>query len=201
MLALALCGSLIAPAVADAKAAALATAMTPEERLVLIRGESGEPLRNGVRSGALGSAGYVPGIPRLGIPALQETDASLGIANPDNVRRRDVATALPSGLSLASTWDPQIAYDNGSILGDEAWRKGFNVLLGPGLNLTREPRGGRDFEYLGEDPLLAGTLAGAAICGIQQRHVVATMKHFALNDQETGRFVYSADIGEAGMRE
>ncbi|HYL27693.1 MAG TPA: glycoside hydrolase family 3 C-terminal domain-containing protein [Candidatus Nitrosotalea sp.] len=201
MLALALCGSLIAPAIADSKASALATAMTPTERLVLIRGESGNPLRNGVRTGALGSAGYVPGVPRLGIPALQETDASLGIANPDNVRRRDVATALPSGLSLASTWDAQIAYDNGSILGDEAWRKGFNVLLGPGLNLTREPRGGRDFEYLGEDPLLAGTLAGAVVCGVQQRHVVATMKHFALNDQETGRFTYSAEIGEAGMRE
>jgi beta-glucosidase len=201
MLALALCGTLLAPALADTKAEQAASAMTPSERLVLIRGQSGKPVRNGVSTGALGSAGYVPGVPRLGIPALQETDASLGIANPDNVRRRDVATALPSGLSLASTWDPQIAYQNGSILGDEAWRKGFNVLLGPGLNLTREPRGGRDFEYLGEDPLLAGTLAGSVICGIQDHHVVATMKHFALNDQETGRFVYSADIGDAAMRE
>lgn len=143
----------------------------------------------------------MPGIARLGIPALQETDASLGIANPGRVRRSDFATALPSGLLLASTWDPQIAYGDGLLLGDEAWRKGFNVLLGPGLNLARDPRNGRNFEYLGEDPLLAGTLAGAEICGVQERHVVATMKHFAMNNQETGRFVLSSDIGEAAMRE
>ncbi len=201
LFALALCGSLLTAAAADAKAALLVSAMTPAERFTLVLGEPGTPVRDGVVTGAIGSAGYVPGVPRLGVPALQETDASLGIANPDNVRHRDVATALPSALSLASTWDPQLAYRDGALLGDEAWRKGFNVLLGPGLNLTRDPRNGRDFEYLGEDPLLAGRLAGAEICGIQDRHVIATMKHFAMNDQETGRFVLSADIGEAAMRE
>jgi beta-glucosidase len=167
----------------------------------LVVGERGAPVRNGLRTGAIGSAGYVPGVARLGIPALQETDASLGIANPNRIRRGDVATALPSGLSLASTWDSQAAYRDGTVLGDEAWRKGLNVLLGPGLNLARDPRNGRNFEYLGEDPLLAGTLAGAEICGIQDQHVVATPKHFAVNDQETGRFVLSAQIGEAAMRQ
>jgi beta-glucosidase len=201
MLTLALCTSLFASPTIDAKAEQIVASMTPSERMQLVRGQVGVPFRNGVPTGAIGSAGYVPGVPRLGIPALQETDASLGIANPENRRRGDVATALPSGLSLASTWDTQIAYRDGLLLGDEAWRKGFNVLLGPGLNLTREPRGGRNFEYLGEDPLLAGTLAGDEICGIQGQHVVATMKHFALNDQETGRMVLSADIGEAAMRE
>ncbi|MBV8068043.1 MAG: glycoside hydrolase family 3 protein, partial [Candidatus Eremiobacteraeota bacterium] len=201
MLALALCGSLFAAPSLDVRVAQLTAQLTPVERLQLVRGERGVPVRNGVRTGAIGSAGYVPGIARLGIPALQETDASLGIANPNRVRRFDVATALPSGLSLASTWDPQVAYSDGTLLGDEAWRKGFNVLLGPGLNLARDPRNGRNFEYLGEDPLLAGTLAGAEICGVQDRHVIATMKHFAMNDQETGRFVLSADIGEAAMRE
>lgn len=201
MFVLALCASVLASAPVEARAAQIASALTPSERLQLVRGQSGAPVRGGTPNGAIGSAGYVPGIPRLGVPALQETDASLGIANPGNVRRRDVATALPSGLSLASTWDPQIAYQDGSTIGDEAWRKGFNVLLGPGLNLARDPRNGRNFEYLGEDPLLAGTLAGAAICGIQDHHVIATMKHFAMNDQETGRFLLSADIGEAAMRE
>lgn len=201
ILALALCGSLQTPAVLEAKASQLASALSGAERFTLLHGESGEPTRKGIRTGAIGSAGYVPGIPRLGIPALQETDASLGVANPGNVRRRDVATAFPSALSLASTWDPQIAYRNGATIGDEAWRKGFNVLLGPGLNLTRDPRGGRDFEYLGEDPLLAGTMASAFICGVQDQHVIATAKHFAMNDQETGRFVLSADIGEAAMHE
>jgi beta-glucosidase len=200
MLALALCGSLFTPAI-QAKAAQLVSAMTPAEQFQLIRGEPGTPVAGGVRTGAIGSAGYVPGIARLGIPALQETDAGLGIANPNNVRRRDVATAMPSGLALASAWDPRLAYRSGETIGDEAWRKGFNVLLGPALDLTRDPRGGRDFEYFGEDPVLAGTLAGALICGIQSRHVVAVMKHFAMNDQETGRFVLSAGIGEAAMRE
>jgi beta-glucosidase len=201
MLTLALCTSLFASPAIDTKAEQIVASMTPSERMQLVRGQLGVPLRNGIPTGAIGSAGYVPGVPRLGIPALQETDASLGIANPENRRRGDVASALPSGLSLASTWDTQLAYRDGVLLGDEAWRKGFNVLLGPGLNLAREPRGGRNFEYLGEDPLLAGTLAGDEICGIQDQHVVATMKHFALNDQETGRMVLSADIGEAAMRE
>jgi beta-glucosidase len=201
ILALALCGSFLGSSAADAKAAQIASAMTPAESLQLVRGETGTPVRNGVRTGAIGSAGYVPGVPRLGVPALQETDAGLGIANPDGVRRRDVATAMPSALALASTWDPQLAYQYGATIGDEAWRKGFNVLLGPGLDLARDPRNGRNFEYFGEDPLLAGTLAGAVICGVQDQHVVATMKHYAFNDQETGRFVLSADIGEAAMRE
>ncbi|MBV9055023.1 MAG: glycoside hydrolase family 3 C-terminal domain-containing protein [Candidatus Eremiobacteraeota bacterium] len=175
--------------------------MTPHERQVLVVGDTGDALRNGVATGALGSAGFVPGIPRLGVPPLQETDDSVGIANPSNARRRDVATALPSSLSLAATWDPQVAYRDGALLGDEAWRKGFNVLLGPGLNLARDPRNGRNFEYLGEDPLLAGTLAGTEICGIARQHVVATVKHFALNDQETGRAILSANLTEAAMRE
>jgi beta-glucosidase len=201
MFTLAFCTSLFASPAIDAKAEQIVASMTPSQRLQLVRGQTGVPLRNGVQTGAIGSAGYVPGVTPLGVPALQETDASLGITNPENRRRGDVATALPSGLSLASTWDTEIAYRDGALLGDEAWRKGFNVLLGPGLNLTREPRGGRNFEYLGEDPLLAGTLAGDEVCGIQDQHVVATVKHFALNDQETGRMVLSADVGEAAMRE
>ncbi len=200
LFAIAFCGSLFSGAV-DAKAEAIVSAMTPPERLALLLGATGTRMRDGVPTGAVGSAGYVPGIPRLGVPALQESDASLGITNPNNRRRGDVATAFPSGLSLASTWDPDVAYRNGAVIGDEAWRKGLNVLLGPGLNLARDPRNGRNFEYLGEDPLLAGTLAGEEICGVQDQHVVATMKHFALNDQETGRNVLSADIADAAMRE
>lgn len=197
--ALALCGALLSSA--DEKAAQTAAAMTPRERQVLVMGETGDALRNGVPTGALGSAGFVRGIPRLGVPPLQETDDSVGIANPSNARRRDVATALPSSLSLAATWDSQLAASDGALLGDEAWRKGFNVLLGPGLNLARDPRNGRNFEYLGEDALLAGTLAGSEICGIQRQHVVAAVKHFALNDQETGRAILSANLSEAAMRE
>ncbi len=201
ILAVALCGSLLTSAAIEAKSTQIVSAMTPDERFVLVRGESGVPVRDGVRTGAIGSAGYVPGIPRLGVPALQETDAGLGVASSTNTRRHAPATAMPSAIALAATWDPQLAYRYGAVVGDEAWRKGFNVLLGPGLNLARDPRNGRTFEYFGEDPLLAGRLAGEAICGIQDQHVVAAVKHFAVNDQETGRFVLSADVGEAAMRE
>ncbi|MGA8534470.1 MAG: glycoside hydrolase family 3 C-terminal domain-containing protein [Candidatus Tumulicola sp.] len=198
--ALAFCAAL-AGSSADSRAQKLVASMTQAELLQLVQGHLARPFRDPTPAGAIGSAGFVPGIARLSIPSLQETDAILGIANPGNVRPGDVATAMPSGLALASTWDPQIAYDSAVIVGDEAWHKGFNVLLGPGLDLARDPRNGRNFEYLGEDPLLAGTLAAASICGTQSRHVIATAKHFALNDQETGRNVLSADIGVSAMRE
>ena len=87
------------------------------------------------------------------------------------------------------------------MIGSEAHSKGFNVLLAGGVNLTREPRNGRNFEYAGEDPLLAGTIVGEAIKGIQDQHVISTIKHYALNDQETARNTISAQIGEQAMRE
>jgi beta-glucosidase len=188
------------PALAPDRRADLVQArMALDEELALVHGVLGVP--GFAPSQALGSAGYVPGIPRLGVPALQETDASLGIANPQNVRTGDGATASPSGLALAATWNPGMAYLGGAMIGMEAWRKGFNVLLAGGTNLARDPRNGRNFEYLGEDPLLAGTMAGQAVRGIQSQHVVSTIKHFALNDQETGRTVLSARMDEAAMRE
>ena len=145
------------------------------------------------------SAGYIPGIPELSIPDLTESDASLGVANAG--RTNDDATPLPSGVALAATWDPKTAFAGGAMIGKEARQKGFNTLLAGGVNLARDPRNGRNFEYLGEDPLLAGTLDGAAIAGIQSNHIVSTLKHFALNDQETGRMVLDAVIDEAAFRE
>lgn len=188
----------------DARADLVERRMTEAEKLQLVHGYFALPLLqkdHRLPAGALGSAGYVPGVARLGIPALQETDASLGVANPMNVRAGDSATALPSGLALAATFDPGLAYQGGAMIGREAWRKGFNVLLAGGVNLARDPRNGRNFEYLGEDPLLAGTLDGAAIRGIQDQHVISTAKHFALNDQETSRHFANSVIGEAAMRQ
>jgi beta-glucosidase len=131
-------------------------------------------------------AGYIAGLPRLGVPALKETDASLGVAWVGGARKRG-ATALPSGIAQAASWDPAVLHDGGAMIGAEARASGYNVLLAGGVNLTRDPRNGRTFEYLSEDPLLSGVLVGAAIRGIQSNHIISTIKHFALNGQETGR--------------
>ncbi|PLR29522.1 beta-glucosidase family protein [Chimaeribacter arupi] len=191
-----------ATAPADRQAAALVSKMTLDEKIMLVHAPLGFPLGPGSKpAGAVGSAAYTPGIPRLGIPGLQETDASLGIANPGNIRPGDSATALPSGLMSAATFSPELAYRGGEMLGEEAHAKGFNVLLAGGMNLIREPRNGRNFEYLSEDPLLTGRMAGEAVAGIQSRHVVSTVKHYALNAQETGRVQADSVIEEAAARE
>lgn len=182
----------------DARADALVSQMTLDEKIVLLHGSYPNRLKERP-AGVPMSAGYVPPVDRLGIPAQRMTDASLGVAaahQPDNP-----ATALPSGLALASSFDPQLAYAGGRMIGAQARTKGFNVLLAGGVNLTREPRGGRNFEYLGEDPLLAGILAGESIRGIQSNQIVSTVKHYVLNAQETGRMVIDAQIGEAALRE
>lgn len=189
---------------ADERAALLEKRMSLEEKLRLVHGEFALPhFFPGGRlpPGAIGSAGFVPGITRLGIPALEESDAGLGVTNPLNVRQGDCATALPSGLALAATFDPRRAFRAGEMIGGEAWRKGFDVLLAGGIDLARDPRNGRNFEYLGEDPLLAGILDGAAIDGIQHQHVISTIKHYALNDQETHRHEADVLIGDPAMRE
>ena len=118
-----------------------------------------------------------------------------------NLRTDDVATALPSGLATAATFDPKLAYAGGAMAGAEARAKTFNVLLAGGVNLTRDAWNGRNFEYLGEDPLLAGKLAAAAVRGVESNHIVSTVKHFALNAQETGRTILNARIDEAALRE
>ena len=184
----------------DARAALLIEQLTLDEMISLVHGPMPAMVTPPPADAAMG-AGYIPGVERLGIPPLNETDASLGIANPRQVRPGDGATGLPSGLALASTWDPELAHAAGVMVGSEARDKGFNVLLGGGANLTREPRCGRNFEYLGEDPLLAGVLAGEAIRGAQSNDIVCTLKHFALNDQETCRHVVDARIDEGALRE
>ena len=176
--------------------------MTREEELSLVHGGLGAPWGGKPKPpGAIGSAGFVPGIPRLGIPPLQETDAELGVANPGFIRSGDTATAMPSDLALASSWDPDLARRQGEAVGAEARGKGFSVLLGGAADLIRDPRGGRNFEYFSEDPLLTGLMAGNAVAGVQSRHVIATVKHFALNAQETDRVVLDARIEPAAARE
>lgn len=194
---------------ADARADLVQAQMTQDEQLLILKGYYGanvkmswiKPAPVELRSLLPGSAGFVPGVARLGVPALRETDAGVGIANTNWMRPSDTATAFPSGLMNAATWNPELIFAGGAAIGAEARDRGFNVVLDGALNLARDPRGGRTFEYAGEDPLLAGTIVGEQIRGIQSEHVISTTKHFTLNDQETGRGILSANIDEAAARE
>jgi beta-glucosidase len=189
----------------DARVKRTEAALNDDERVQLLHGLLALriPLDHmeAIPPGIPATAGFVRGVPRLGIPDLLESDASLGVANPLRLRSGDTATAFASSLALAATFDIQLAEQLGVVLGNEARGKGFNVILAGGMNLTRDPRGGRNFEYLGEDPLLAGSLAGHMVAGTQSQGVISTVKHFAFNDQETLRNTVDARIDEAALRE
>lgn len=146
-------------------------------------------------------AGWVPGIERLGVPELLITDAGLGVTNPGGGRPGDTATAFPAGLALGATFDPELAREGGAVVGRDARSKGFNVLCGGGMNLPRDPRHGRNFEYLSEDPWLSAVLAAQSVIGTQTQGVVSMVKHFALNSHETNKFWLDAVIDEAAHRE
>jgi beta-glucosidase len=186
---------------AEARADDLVSAMTLQEKLAIIHGYFPPLAKPQPPIAMIPSAGHIPGIPRLGIPTLRESDASLGVANQIEQRKGDVATALPASIATAASFNPRLAYEGGAMIGSEARSKTFNVLLAGGVNLTRDPWNGRNFEYLGEDPLLAGVMAGEHIRGVQSNNIVSTIKHFALNSQETGRNVLDARIGKVALRE
>ena len=141
-----------------------------------------------------GYIGYIPGIPRLGIPELALTDGPAGV-------RHGPGTAFPAPVALAATWDRALAQQYGAALGAETKAKGQNVLLGPMVNIVRVPEGGRNFETFSEDPYLTAQMAVAEIRGIQSQGVLAQVKHYAANNQEKQRHTVSADVDERTLRE
>ena len=186
----------------DVRAEAAVRAMTLDEKIAVVHTHVGTPYKGKPKPAeAIGSAAIWPGVPRLGIPAEQESDGSLGVGNPLRLPALYDVTPLPSGLAIAATFDPGLARAGGRMIGGEARAHGFGVLLAGGANLIRDPRDGRSFEYASEDPLLTGRMVGAAIAGIQSTGVISTLKHFAINDEETGRVVLSADLRESSARE
>jgi beta-glucosidase len=186
----------------DQRAELAVQQMTKDEKLTLVFGYFGSDWQ-GKKPPAeahYGSAGYVPGIARLGIPAQFETDAGVGVATQGGAAVKRERTSLPSGIATAATWNPEIAFQGGRMIGSQARASGFNVQLAGGVDLDRDPRNGRNFEYGGEDPLLAGTIVGSEIAGIQSNRIVSTTKHYALNDLETGRKGHDARIDPAAAR-
>ncbi|MFB6560949.1 beta-glucosidase [Streptomyces sp. NPDC056400] len=180
-----------APAAAEAKGAARIDALL--ERLTL--DEKTALLHGAPDPDSLGQAGYVPGVPRLGIPALRLADG------PAGVRVARPATALPAPVLLASAFDPALAREYGRVIGREGRALGQDVLLSPMVNLIRTPYAGRNFETFAEDPRLTADLVGEMIRGIQDEGLIATVKHFALNNQEHGRDTVDVIAAEQTLHE
>lgn len=175
--------------------------LTQAEKIQLVHGIGWGPLRDGafVPPDNNGGAGEVLGIPRLGIPSIQQADSAVG-ARMAALQSR-YATLLPSVLGAASSWDGQAAFLYGDVIGRELRAQGFNQSIGGGVDLARDPRNGRLFEYPGEDPLLAGTTVGHLIEGVQSNHIMGDIKHYAMNDQETGRTIVDVKISKKAMQE
>ena len=176
--------------------------LTLEEKISLLHGNGmahAEQWQMPLTHLANGGAGYVEGVKRLGISPLFISDAAYGVR--DSGANGRYSTALPSTLAAASSWDPQAACEYGALIGRELRAQGFNMTLGGGVNLTREPRNGRTFEYSGEDPLLAGTMVGNLMKCEQAQHVIGDLKHYAVNDQETGRNIVNVIISKRAMQE
>jgi beta-glucosidase len=164
----------------EARVGDLLRKMTLEEKLDLLGGRRGF---------------YTLAVDRLGIPALKMADGPMG------VRNYGPSTAYPAGIGLAATWDTAMAHRIGAAMGQDARARGVNILLAPAVNIYRVPVNGRNFEYYGEDPFLAGQTAASFIQGVQSQGVIATVKHFALNNQEYQRGTISAEVDERTMHE
>ncbi|WP_436908864.1 beta-glucosidase family protein [Halosimplex marinum] len=169
----------------DGRIDALLSDLTLDEKLRLVRGRPDPEGR---------ATGYVPGVERLDIPPLRLVDGPLG------VRDRE-ATAFPATVALGASWDPDLARRLGRALAAETRARGHDVLLAPGLNIIRVPTGGRNFEYLSEDPLLTGDVGAAYVDGVEAGGVGATAKHFVANNQEHRRDTVDAVVPERALRE
>jgi beta-glucosidase len=187
----------------DARADMVIKELTLDEKIQLLHGLGWQalfiPQDSGPATRAVSTLGFIPGVPRLDIPDLQMTDSVEGVSGAGTKGR--YATALPSAEAMAAAWDPALSYEVGTMLGHEMRAMGFNMSLGSGINMIREPRNGRTFEYKGEDPLLAGTLAGQELKAEKVLHIITDVKHYAVNDQDAGRIVVNSIISKRAIRE
>jgi beta-glucosidase len=187
----------------DVRADLVLKELTLDEKIQLVHGLgwplSMTPADSGPATRAISIWAFIPGIPRLGIPDLQMSDSVEGVSGLGGTGR--YSTALPSAEAMAAAWDPSLSSETGTMIGHELRAFGFNMSLGSGINMIREPRNGRVFEYKGEDPLLAGTLAGAELKAEKALHLITDVKHFAVNDQDAGRTTVNSVIDKRAMRE
>jgi beta-glucosidase len=173
----------------DARARKIVSRMTLDEKVQELHGVQDAQHRR-----------YVPGIPRLHIPGLRVTNGPAG-AGPGDQKPQLPATALPAPISLAATFDPQAAYQYGAIVGKESRDLANGLMEGPDINILRVPQNGRTFEAFGEDPYLDSRMAVKEIEGIQSQHVIADVKHYVANNQESDRFHINEVVGQRALHE
>ena len=186
---------------ADERADLVIKEMTVDEKIALLHGvgmPTDEPVTQENAASNRG-VGYAVGVPRLGIPGIDMSDAAYGVRS-SGVNGR-YSTALPANVAAAASWDTDAAYEYGALIGHELRAQGFNMSLGGGVNLTRDPRNGRTFEYLGEDPCWRERWWPGSSRERSRRNVIGDIKHYALNDQESGRNSVNITISKRAMRE
>ena len=183
-------------------------AMTLEEKATLLVGGARAAIVEGVTSGTAhqvpGAAGNTRPIPRLGIPGTVLADGPAGLRispTREGANQTFYCTGFPVGTLLASSWDLDLVRDVTKAMGNEVHEYGVDVLLAPGMNIHRNPLNGRNFEYFSEDPVLSGWMAAAYVQGIQSNDVGVSVKHYALNNQETNRNENDARVSERALRE
>ncbi len=174
----------------DARATMLVGAMTTEQKVGMLHGPAFTFLTH------YGTAGHIPAIPELCVPELALNDAGNGLGD-----FQVGTTAYPVGIAQASTWNRALQRRLGRAMGWEARTKGIGVLLGPAVNINRHPLNGRNFEYAGEDPYLAGETGVQVARGLRKRGIIGSLKHYALNQQETDRMTSSSEVGDRALRE
>ena len=179
-----------------------------EKVLLLVGGEMDIPQgmsADGMKGRTVaGACGYTHAIPRLGIPSMVMADGPAGVRidpRRENDSQTYYGTAFPIATALASSWNTDLVRQFGRALGEEAREYGIDLVMGPALNIQRNPLCGRNFEYYSEDPLLSGKMAAAAVSGIQAEGVGATVKHFAVNNQETNRVANQANLSRRALYE
>ncbi|WP_460583927.1 glycoside hydrolase family 3 C-terminal domain-containing protein [Hymenobacter arcticus] len=206
------------PQLGQASLKEILTALTPEEKVQLVVGmgfypagfppgalPAGNPGDKEIPEKVPGAAGRTHAVARLGIPSLTLSDGPAGV-RIDPIRGKDstktyYATAFPVATLLASTWDTAMVRRVGVAFGSEVRAFGIDVLLAPGMNIHRNPLGGRNFEYYSEDPVIAGNMAAALVNGVESNNVGTSIKHFAVNNQEFNRMQLTSTVSERALRE